>query len=357
VTIHRIRRRSVIISMITLPLTALVACGSSVAGLRTTSTSAGSTAIAGAATSAPTSTSGSSSAPSTSNSAGASSGGGVARTAAQTTKGIAYATVSASETLDLYLPASDGTKAVPVVVLIHGGAFKMGDAGMEASHAQALVAKGIAAVSVNYRLSGEAPFPAGAQDVKAAVRWLRANAATYGLDPTKIGAWGESAGGWMANMLGVTGDQTTVFDDPKLGNADQSSAVQAVVSWFGPTNFATMDAEANQTKCTSPDVHGTADSPESIWLGEAVATSAKAQQTDLAAYAATAQTLPPWYLAHGDSDCQVTPGQSAELKAALEKKNVTVTYQILAGARHADPVFEQTQLVPSVAFLAATLGA
>ena len=110
-----------------------------------------------------------------------------------------------------------------MVLLIHGGAFAGGDASMEAGYAQTLASQGIAAASVNYRLSGEAPYPAGAQDVKAAVRWLRANAAQYGLDPNNIGAWGQSAGGWMANMLGATGDQQTIFDDPALGNADQSS--------------------------------------------------------------------------------------------------------------------------------------
>jgi len=277
----------------------------------------------------------------------------MARSADQTATGVAYGTASASQTLDLYLPKSDGSKPVPVVVLIHGGAFKMGDSSMEASHAQALLDKGIAAASVNYRLSGEAPFPAGAQDVKASVRWLRANAAKYGIDPDRIGAWGESAGGWMANMLGATGDQATVFDDPSA-NPDQSSAVRAVVSWFGPTDFTTMDTQANQTKCASPDVHSTAGSPESAWLGEPVSTSSKAQQTNLTAYVATATTLPAWFLAHGDSDCQVSPGQSAELKTALEQKGVTPTYNILAGARHADPAFDQTQLTPSVTFLVAT---
>ncbi len=284
-------------------------------------------------------------------------GKGVARTTPEIKTGVAYADASKAQTLDLYLPISDGSKPVPVVVLIHGGAFKFGSSAMEAAHAEALVAKGIAAASVNYRLSGEATFPAGAQDVKAAVRWLRANAATYGLDTDAVGAWGESAGGWMANMLGVTGDQATVFDDAALGSADQSSAVQAVVSWFGPTDFTTMDAQADQTKCSTPDVHNTADSPESAWLGEAVATSAKAKQTSLPTYLATATALPPWYLAHGDSDCQVTAGQSAQLKTALDAKGVAATYEILAGAKHGDPAFDQTQLAPTVEFLAKALGA
>ena len=284
---------------------------------------------------------------------------GVARDAVVTESGVAYADVSPSQTLDLYLPASDGSAPVPVVVLIHGGAFRMGDSAMETAYAQALADRGIAAASVNYRLSGEALFPAGAQDVKAAVRWLRANAATYGLDPDHVGAFGQSAGGWMANMLGATGDQATVFDDGDLGNEDQSSAVQAVVSWFGPTDFATMDEQAAESQCPAgqSQVHGTADSPESAWLGEAVATSALAEQTDISAYLAEAETLPAWYLAHGDADCNVPGGQSTELADALDAAGADVTYVVLPGAGHMDPAFDSEQLEPTLNFLAERLQA
>ena len=193
--------------------------------------------------------------------------------------------------------------------------------------------------------------------MKAAVRWLRAHAAEFGFDTTKFAAWGQSAGGWMANMLGATGDQTTIFDDPSLGNADQSSAVQAVVSWFGPANFATMDEQATAvTACGSrSQVHGTADSPESRWLGGAVSTSPKAASTNISAYLASAKALPAWYLAHGDSDCNVPGGQSAELDAALKQAGATETYVVLTGAGHADPVFDQTQVQPTIAFLKTTL--
>lgn len=284
-------------------------------------------------------------------------GKGVARVAVETQQGVAYAASSATQTLDLYLPATDGSTTVPVVVLIHGGAFAMGDSGMETQYAQQLVAQGFAVASVNYRLSGEAPYPAGAQDVKAAVRWLRAHAAEYGFDTAKFGAWGQSAGGWMANMLGATGDQKTIFDDASLGNADQSSAVQAVVSWFGPTNFGTMDAQAKEvTACGSrSQVHGSADSPESRWLGGAVDTSPQTASTNISSYLAGAKALPAWYLAHGDSDCNVPDGQSAELDAALKKAGATQTYVLLEGAGHADGAFDQTQLQPTIAFLTQTL--
>lgn len=271
--------------------------------------------------------------------------------------GISYASTSPSQTLDLYLPEGDG-EPLPVVLLIHGGAFKMGSSQMERANAEALVAAGFAAVAVNYRLSGEALFPAGAQDVKAAVRWVRANAATYGLDADAIGAWGESAGGWMANMLGVTGDQETVFDDDSLGNAGQSDAVQAVVSWFGPTNFATMDEQAAEVAACggSAEVHSVAGSPESTWLGGALAAKpAETGQANLGAYAATAGTLPAFYFAHGDADCNVPLGQSEELMAAVQSAGGSASLSVLSGARHADPAFQSTQTEPTIAFLTATL--
>ncbi len=283
---------------------------------------------------------------------------GVARDSVDTQTGVAYASTSPSQTLDLYLPASDGSSAAPVVVLIHGGAFAMGDSGMEAGLAQTLVDQGFAVAAINYRLSGEALYPAGAQDVKAAVRWLRANADQYGLDTGKFAAWGQSAGGWMATMLGVTGDQDTLFDDDTLGNPDESDVVQAVVSWYGPVDFATMDEQASDvTACAGQSqAHGTADSPESQWLGEAVESSDQTDSTDLTSYLSTASVVAAFSLAHGGSDCNVPAGQSQQLKDALDTAGAESTLTILPGAGHADPAFDQTQTEPTIAFLKDTLG-
>jgi acetyl esterase/lipase len=272
--------------------------------------------------------------------------------------GVPYAEASPSQTLDLYLPAGAGSPA-PLVVLIHGGAFAMGDSSMESQKAQALVDEGFAVASINYRLSGEALFPAGAQDAKAAVRFLRANADEYGIDPDRIGAWGSSAGGWLASMLGVTGDQETVFDDPALGNPDVSSGVQAVVSWFGPTDFATMDEQsADVIACAGQaQVHGAADSPESRWLGGALADVPEVTaQTDLGSYVAGAAAVPAFYFAHGDSDCNVPDGQSRELAAVLAKAGIDQTVTIVEGAGHADRLIDEEQLEASIAFLQETLG-
>ena len=285
--------------------------------------------------------------------------------AAQTIKNVNYAgTSSSSQALDLLLPAN-ALLPLPLVVRIHGGGFSSGDkAGEETgTAANAILAKGYALASVNYRLSGQAPFPAGAQDVKAAVRWLRAHAAEYGLDTNRFACWGESAGGYMVAMLGVTGDQATVFDDDSLGNPGVSSAVAAVVDWYGPTDLATMDSQQTAhppASCPSSWLqHTPANSPEGLWLGGALNTAAvstKLAQANLVAYVATAKALPFFIIAHGDNDCQVPWAQSQELTDALAKVGNTANLTILAGAGHADARFESTQSTPDVALLAALFG-
>jgi acetyl esterase/lipase len=285
--------------------------------------------------------------------------------AAQTIKNINYAgTSSASQTLDLLLPAN-ALLPLPLVVRIHGGGFSSGDkAGEETgTAASAILAKGYALASVNYRLSGQALFPAGVQDVKAAVRWLRAHAAQYGLDTDRFASWGESAGGYMAVMLGVTGDQATVFDDDSLGNPGVSSAVAAVVDWYGPVDLATMDSQQTAhppAGCPSSWLqHTPASSPEGTWLGGALntpAVSTKLSQANLISYLATAKTLPFFIIAQGDDDCQVPWGQSQELNDALAKVGNTANLNIIPGYSHGDSRFETTQSAPDLTLLVALFG-
>ena len=158
--------------------------------------------------------------------------------------------------LDLYMPGGGGTP--PLIIWIHGGAFRMGS--KEDGVPLEYLAHGYAVASINYRLSQHAVFPAQIEDCKAAVRWLRAQRGEYGLDPQRFAAWGSSAGGHLAAMLGTTGD-TKEFDVGE--HLDRSSRVQAVVDYFGPTDFLQMDAHR------LPDgmVHDTADSPESQLVG------------------------------------------------------------------------------------------
>jgi len=326
---------------------ALAACGSSA----TTTSSSSTTATSTVSTTATTATTG-----------GLPARGGVGGAAtgsapAATHTNLAYATTSSSQVLDLWLPAN-ATAATPLVIYVHGGAFQGGDKSMVGSKVQPLLDAGYAVASVNYRLSGEATFPAGAQDVKAAVRWLRANASAYNLDPDRFAAWGESAGGELVDLLGTTGDQATVLDDPSLGNSGVSSAVQAVVDWYGPTDFLQMDTQAaSGGGCTSPQAHDPASSPESAWMGAAIQTVPdKVAQANPITYIATATKVAAFSIAHGDADCNVPYQQSQILADALTRAGANPQLTILPGAAHADARFDSTLLAPTIVWLGTALG-
>ncbi len=285
-------------------------------------------------------------------------GGSFPAAPAATKADLAYATTSPAQRLDLWQPIKS-TAPTPLVIYIHGGAFKVGDKSMVGGKVQPLLDAGYAVASLNYRLSGEAPFPAGAQDVKAAVRWLRSNASTYNLDPNHFAAWGESAGGNLVALLGTTSDQKTIFDDAGLGNADASSAVQAVVDWYGPTDFAQMDTQASSGEggCPNPETHDPASSPESLWVGGAIQDHKdKVAQANPITYIATATKLPAFSIAHGDADCNVPFQQSKILADALQTAGAQPKLTILPGASHADAQFDGTLLAPTIEWLGTVLG-
>jgi len=261
---------------------------------------------------------------------------------------VAYADLSDSQKLDLYVPEGEGP--FPLVIYVHGGAFKMGDKAMGAAELDPLVAAGFAVASINYRLSSEALFPAVIEDAKAAVRWLRANAEVYNLDPERFAAFGASAGGNIVSMLGTTGD-VAEFDNPELGNEGVSSRVQAVVNWFGPTDFGLMDAQfAESGVCdASAQSHNAANSPESLLLGAAL--------PDVPELVAAANPItyvsdddPPFFIQHGTNDCNVPTQQSQILAEAIGAENVTLT--IIEGARHGGSEFSSAEnMALVVAFL------
>lgn len=277
-------------------------------------------------------------------------------------RNIAYATASPSEALDLSIPTS-GSGPYPLVILIHGGAFKVGDKIDDGPNADAdaSLAKGYATASLNYRLTGDAIFPAAVQDVKAAVRFLRANAAKYGLDPTRFAVWGRSAGGNLAALIGTTGDQATIFDDPSLGNAGTSGAVQAVIDWYGPSDFLVLDSQMTANTpagCLGQtEPHDPADSPESIYLGGAIQkVPSGAKAASPITYLATAKTLPVFSLAAGDSDCLIPHEQSEILNTALKATGATSTFTLIPGAYHNDLLIATSQTPVALAMLADVFG-
>ena len=224
--------------------------------------------------------------------------------------------------LDLYVPEAEGS--VPVIVYIHGGAFRMGDKGDRPP--LEYLAEGYALATINYRLSQHALFPAQIEDCKAAVRWLRAHASEYGLDPDRFAAGGVSAGGHLAAMLGTAGHESS-FD---VGaHLDVSSRVQAVVDFFGPTDFLQMDAHR------LPDglVHDAPDSPESQLVGGPIqAHPERVSRANPVTYV-TAEA-PPFLIVHGDRDPLVPHHQSVLLAEALREAGVPVTFYTVAGGGH-----------------------
>ena len=260
---------------------------------------------------------------------------------------IAYATASGTQMLDLYLPEGNGP--FPVVVNIHPGGFFTGDKDMvPGTPGKAMLEAGYAIASINYRLSSEATFPAAVQDAKAAVRFLRANAAEYKLNPDKIAAFGQSAGGNLASMLGTSGD-VAEFDDPSLGNAGVSSRVQAVINWFGPNDFAVMDEQAKAQGCSASDqTHSAADSPESKYLGAPVPTVPDlVNQANPITY--ITEDDPPFLVQKGDQDCTIAIENTKMLADALAAAGLDVRYDLLQGVGHGDgfgsttPVFESEE--------------
>jgi acetyl esterase/lipase len=224
--------------------------------------------------------------------------------------------------LDLYLPQT-ADHPCPVVVWVHGGAFREGS--KEDCPATWLAPRGYAVASINYRLSQEAIFPAQLADCKAAVRWLRAHAGVYGLDAAHIGAWGSSAGGHLVAMLGATAGQQEF--EGTGGHLEHSSRVQAVCDFFGPTDFLQMDA-AGSTMC-----HDAADSPESQLVGGPIQENVdRVARANPITY--VTGEAPPFLIVHGTCDPLVPYNQSELLYAALRQAGVEVTLRPVEGAGH-----------------------
>ena len=242
----------------------------------------------------------------------------------QIERDLVYAKVHGKAlTLDLYRHAQTRKKE-PLIIWIHGGAWRQGDKNNPHS-ALMMLDRGYAVASISYRLSHEAIFPAQIYDCKAAIRWLRSHADDYGYDAERFGAWGASAGAHLAALLGTSGDVQELEGD--LGLMGASSQVQAVCDWFGPSDFLRLNDTQGQLD------HDSADSPESELIGGPIQ-----RHPDLVACAnpinyIAAQT-PPFLIMHGLEDLIVPKNQSELLHAGLRKRDVDSTLVLLAGQGH-----------------------
>lgn len=238
--------------------------------------------------------------------------------------------------LDLYLPGG-ADKPLPLVIWTAGSAW-MADTGKNGADtlAKVLNPAGYAVAGVSIRSSSQVKFPGQLHDIKAAIRWLRANAAKYNLDPAHVAIMGDSSGGWTTAMAAVTGDAPET--EGAVGTAGSSSAVQAAVAFYPPTDFLTMDAWAlRNCKVSSGGTagfcHDPADSPESSLVGCAIQTCPeKVQAANPITYITPAD--PPIMILHGGSDEAVPHNQGEQLYMALNKACKDAVFMSLPKAPH-----------------------
>lgn len=223
--------------------------------------------------------------------------------------------------LDLYLP-HDRSRPAPVVLFLHGGGWRLGSRSMfcptwsdwRPSPFQRLVAEGFAVASIDYRLSGEATFPAQLEDCSAALAWLTTRGDEAGADPTRLVVWGESAGGHLAALLGLTAPES------------HRGQVSGVVDWYGPADLNTLHSQAGAD-------------PEDLDTREARLLGAPPAQAPELARVASPLTYvrpgaPPFHIAHGLADRFVPVEQSRQLAKALEAAGVATELELVPGADH-----------------------
>jgi acetyl esterase/lipase len=270
--------------------------------------------------------------------------GAMAAEPARSFKAVVYAQVNGKPlALDLYLPA--GVTRPPLVVYLHGGAWMNGD---RSQYPEFLVGRGFALASLDFRSTNEAPFPANVHDIKAGIRFLRARAAQYGYRADRIAIMGASSGGHLAALVGVTGGMAelegTLGDYPR-----ESSAVQAIVSYFGASNLATILSQSTT---------------EGAKMRAPALLKLLGPETERAALTRLASPVnhldrndPPALLLHGDQDLQMPVNQLLELQAAYRNAGLAAQTLILNGVGHvAPPFFTGEPVEVAVDFLHRTVG-
>jgi acetyl esterase/lipase len=241
--------------------------------------------------------------------------------------------------LDLYLPGSADRGHRPLVIWTGGSAW-LADTGKETAGpiAEIFNGKGYAVAGVSIRSSAQAIFPAQVHDIKAAIRWLRANARQYGLDPGRFAIMGDSSGGWTTAMAALTGDVPALEGD--VGVTGVSSQVQAAVAFYPPTEFLQMDGQMLPGACQVfnetmglQNCHDDPLSPESRLVGCAIQTCP--DQVRLASpITYVSRPAPPMMILHGQDDTLVPHGQGLLLYNALRARCKDATFFSVPNAAH-----------------------
>lgn len=247
--------------------------------------------------------------------------------------GVPYAAIPGIRPLelDLWLPPA-GEIPLPITVFLHGGGWRLGNrhsvgpafAGADPGPFERFALAGLGVASIDYRLSGEASWPAPLHDAKAAVRWLRTRSSELGIDPGQIAAWGESAGGHLAELLGLTHDDPAL--EGQVGIVGPTSSVRAVAAWYAPSDVASVATDLGADPLNPA-------SREAQLLGAAAPTVPEiAEQASPISHVSS--TAPPLLLLHGRADRLVPVVQSERLAAALTVAGADVTLHLYDGADH-----------------------
>ena len=244
-------------------------------------------------------------------------------------QGISYAgTNNARQTLDLALPVKrTSDKPLPVIAFIHGGGWRGGSKDGGLNRIRSFLKSGnYVGVSIGYRLSNEAKWPAQIHDCKAAIRWVKANAVEHGLDGSKIAVHGTSAGGHLVAMLGTSAG-VKAMDGSTGAYTSQSTKVACVVDYFGPTNFLRMNDFESRID------HDAKDSPEGLLIGGPIQDNKKKTITaDPISYVTKDDS--PFLIVHGTKDMAVPYNQSVILNAALNKVDVPTALLTVVDGGH-----------------------
>lgn len=245
-----------------------------------------------------------------------------------------------AQKLDIYVPEASSDKPLPLIVHIHGGGWRAGN--KFPCPVAAMVLKGYAVASVEYRFSQKAVFPAQIQDCQAAIRWLRAHAKQYNFDTDHLGAVGGSAGGHLSALVGTSGGKKAF--PPIGGNEDQSDRVQAVIDIYGPADFSTVVQQAAEDKnVKNIFAFNTPSDPYSSLIGTKLDDKPKADAVSPVHY--VSKDSPPFLILHGTHDTLVPYAQSVQLEAALKAQGVPVWLQTLPGSGHGGPAFSKPAVI------------
>jgi acetyl esterase/lipase len=247
---------------------------------------------------------------------------------------VVFATPVGFRPLTMFVTVPKSQTPPPLIVFIHGGAWFAGHPTVsnlvyrKLDFERKFIAAGFAFAKISYRFSGEGPFPMCLHDCKSAVRYLGNRAALFGIDASRIAAFGDSAGGHLASLLGLTTGNPQMEGD--VGDTQGSSAIKAVVSWFGPTNLLTMQEQAGSNEWQN---HDDPSSPESRLIGGAVQ-----EHPDLARAASpvtyATENGPPMLIQHGTKDRLVPFAQAQELHDALRAAGADSTLMPIEDADH-----------------------